>query len=31
MLVSVFPEAARGGGLGEGGFEHYMRLTSSLP
>jgi uncharacterized protein YbjT (DUF2867 family) len=28
VLVSVFPEAARGGGLGEG-FEHYMRVKKS--
>ncbi|MGI5189931.1 NAD(P)-binding oxidoreductase [Promicromonospora sp. CA-289599] len=28
VLVSVFPEAARGGELGEG-FEHYMRVKKS--
>ena len=28
ILVSVFPEAARGAGLGEG-FEHYMRVKKS--
>lgn len=28
VLVSAFPDAARGGGLGEG-FEHYMRVKKS--
>lgn len=28
MLVSVFPEAARGGGAGKG-FEHYMRVKKA--
>ena len=28
VLVSVFPEAARGAGLGEG-FEHYMRIKKA--
>jgi len=28
VLVSVFPDAGRGGGLGEG-FEHYMRVKKS--
>ncbi|TWG07593.1 NAD(P)H-binding protein [Saccharopolyspora dendranthemae] len=28
VLVSVFPDAARGGELGEG-FEHYMRVKKS--